>query len=76
MKKMLLTLATIITTSAASISLSIANLPHPTETQKQLETTANTIAIAGATAIFGMLDDEDKAEQKHDRDQDSKDEDA
>jgi hypothetical protein len=54
-------IATILTTSAILISLSIANLPNPTETQKQLETT-NTIAIAGAAAIFGMLDDQDKAE--------------
>jgi hypothetical protein len=76
MKRTLLTLAAAITASAASISLSVANLPHPTEMQKQLGNTANTVAIAGATAIFGMLDDEDKAEQKRDRDQDSEDEDA
>ena len=76
MKKTLLTIATIITASAASISLSIANLPHATEMQKQLANTTNTIAIAGATAIFGMLDDQDKEKPKRDRDQDSEDEDA
>ena len=63
MKKTLLTLAAAITTFAASISLSVANLHNPTEMQKQLGNTANTIAIAGATAIFATLDDQDKDEQ-------------
>jgi hypothetical protein len=63
MKKTLLTIATIITTSAAIISLAVANLPNPTEMQKQLGNTANSVAIAGATAIFATLDDQDKDEQ-------------
>ena len=59
MKKSLLTLATVITVTAAGTSLSLATLPNPTDVQKQLSNTANAIAIAGATAIFGLLDDED-----------------
>ncbi|MBD2057667.1 hypothetical protein H6F88_16855 [Oculatella sp. FACHB-28] len=60
MKKPLLTLATVITATAAGISLSLATLPNPTDIQKQLSNTTNMIAIAGTTAIFGLLDDEDK----------------
>lgn len=60
MRKTLFTLTTVITTTAASTSLYIATLPNPTETQKQLANTANTITIAGATALFGMLDEEDE----------------
>jgi hypothetical protein len=59
MKKPLLTLATAITASAAGTSLYLATLPNPTDIQKDLSNTANTIAIAGATAIFGLLDDGD-----------------
>jgi hypothetical protein len=60
MKKTLLTLATVITTSAAGTSLYLATLPNPTDIQKDLSNTANGIAIAGATAIFGLLNDEDE----------------
>lgn len=60
MKKPLLTLATVITATAAGTSLYLATLPNPTDTQKQLSTTTNAIAIAGTTAIFGLLDDEDE----------------
>lgn len=60
MKKTLFTLATVITTSAAGTSLYLATLPNPTDIQKQLSNTTNTIAIAGATAIFGLLDDQDE----------------
>ena len=59
MKKSLLTLATVITATAAGTSLSLVTLPNPTDAQKQLSNTANVIASAGATAIFGLLDDED-----------------
>ena len=59
MKKPLLILATAITVAAAGTSLSLATLPNPTDIQKQLSNTANAIAIAGVTAIFGLLDDED-----------------
>ncbi|MBD2115190.1 MULTISPECIES: hypothetical protein [Cyanophyceae] len=60
MKRTLLTLATVITTSATGISLYIGTLPNPTDVQKQLSNTTNTIAIAGATALFGLLDDNDE----------------
>lgn len=60
MKKKLLTVATVITTTAVGTSLYLATLPNPTDTQKQLSSTTNTIAIAGATAIFGLLDDDDE----------------
>lgn len=59
-KKALLSLATLITTTAAATSLYLATLPNPTDIQKELSDTTNTIAIAGATAIFGLLDDEDE----------------
>lgn len=60
MKKTLLTLATLITTSAAGTSLYLATLPNPTDIQKQLSNTTNAIVIAGATAIFGLLNDQGK----------------
>ncbi len=60
MKKTLLTLATVITTSAVGTSLYLATLSNPPDIQKQLSNTTNTIAIAGATAIFGLLNDEDR----------------
>lgn len=60
MKKQLLSLTTFITITAAGTSLYLATLPNPTDIQKQLSNTTNTIAIAGATAIFGLLDDEDE----------------
>jgi hypothetical protein len=59
MKKKLLTLTTVITTTAAGISLYIATLPNPSDAQINLANTTNTITIAGATAIFGLLDDHD-----------------
>ena len=60
MKKHLLTLTALITTSAAGTSLYLGTLTNPTDIQKQLSTTTNAIAIAGATAIFGLLDDKDE----------------
>jgi ABC-type phosphate transport system substrate-binding protein len=57
MKKTLLTLATIITTTAAATSIYMSTLPTPTDTQRELSNTANTITIAGATTIFGLLND-------------------
>lgn len=59
MKNQLLTLATLITATAAGTSLYLATLSNPTDIQKDLSNTANVIAIAGTTAIFGLLDDED-----------------
>jgi ABC-type phosphate transport system substrate-binding protein len=60
MKKVLLTIATVITTTAAGTSFYLATLSNPTDTQKQLSSTTNTIVIAGATAIFGLLNDDDE----------------
>lgn len=60
MKKNLFTLATVITTTAAGTSFYLATLSKPTDIQKQLSTTTNTITIAGATAIFGLLNDQEK----------------
>lgn len=60
MKKPLLTLATVITATAAVISLYLATLSNPTDIQKDLSNTANAIAIAGTTAIFGLLDNDDE----------------
>lgn len=65
MKKPLLTIATLITTAAASTSLALATVPNPTDIQKQLSTTANTIAIAGTTALFGLLDDNDDGKSEN-----------
>ncbi len=59
MKKSLLTLTTVITATAAGTSLYLATLTNPTDMQIQLSNTANTIAIAGTTALFGILDDYD-----------------
>ena len=58
MKNPLLTFATVITSTAISSSLYLASLETPTDIQKQLSTTINAIAIAGTTAIFGLLDDD------------------
>ncbi len=60
MKKPLLILATLITTAAAGTSFYLATLPNPTDIQKDLSNTTNAIAIAGTTAIFGLLDDKDE----------------
>ena len=60
MKKQLLTLATVITATAAGTSLFLATLSNPTDIQKQLSNTTNMNAIAGTTAIFGLLDNEDE----------------
>jgi ABC-type phosphate transport system substrate-binding protein len=64
MQKTLFTLATVITTAAAGTSFYVATQPQPTDTQKELSSTANTIAIAGATAIFSLLNENDE-DSKH-----------
>ena len=46
--------------SVIATSIYLAGLENPTEFQKQLSTTTNAIAVAGTTAIFGLLDDDDK----------------
>ncbi|NER00146.1 MAG: hypothetical protein F6K30_26190 [Cyanothece sp. SIO2G6] len=62
MKKPLLTFAAVITTTAIATSAYLATLENPTDIQRDLSTTSNAIAIAGTTAIFGLLDDEDEDE--------------
>ncbi|MEM9213180.1 MAG: hypothetical protein AAGD25_02440 [Cyanobacteria bacterium P01_F01_bin.150] len=57
-KKALLKITIFITSLAAVISIYLATLEKPTSIQDRLSTTTNAIAIAGATAIFGLLDDD------------------
>ncbi len=61
MKKSLLHFAVSVTSTAIAASFYLASLENPTDAQKQLSTTTNAIAIAGTTAIFGLLDDDDKS---------------
>ena len=58
MKKTLLAITSVITAMGATTSIYLATVDNPTEIQKQLSTTANTVTIADATAIFGLKDDE------------------
>lgn len=58
MKKSLLNFAAAVTSTAIAVSIYLASLENPTEIQTQLSTTTNAIAIAGTTAIFGLLDDD------------------
>ncbi|MBE9117734.1 hypothetical protein IQ249_17695 [Lusitaniella coriacea LEGE 07157] len=57
MKKPLLVLTATITSISAATSIYLATLENPTDIQKQLSTTVNSISVAGTTAIFGLLDD-------------------
>ncbi|MBP0029246.1 hypothetical protein [Roseofilum sp. Guam] len=57
--KSLLRFAIALTSTAIATSIYLASLQNPTEIQKQLSTTTNAIAVAGTTAIFGLLDDDD-----------------
>ncbi|BAY21258.1 hypothetical protein NIES2100_10080 [Calothrix sp. NIES-2100] len=59
MKKTLLALATSITLSAAGTSFYLTTLPNPTDAQMQLSTACNTISVAGASAIFTLVKDDD-----------------
>jgi hypothetical protein len=60
MKKSLLTFTVAVTSTAITASFYLAGLENPSDIQKQLSTTTNAISIAGTTAIFGLLDDDDK----------------
>lgn len=64
MKNPLLASATVITSTAIFASIYLASLNNPTDIQRQLSATTNTITVAGTTAIFGLLDD---ADEKSDR---------
>lgn len=58
MKALLLTFAIAVTSTAIFTSIYLAGLKNPTDIQGQLSTTTNTLAVAGATAIFGLLDND------------------
>jgi hypothetical protein len=60
MKKTLLAFTLSLTTASGAIALHLASLPNPTEAQKALSTTTNTIALSGTGAIFAMLNDSDR----------------
>ena len=63
MKHSLLAFTTVMTSTAIATSIHLAFLDSPTDIQKQLSTTTNAIAIAGTTAIFGLLDDDKKSDR-------------
>jgi uncharacterized membrane-anchored protein len=58
MKKKLFILSSIMTSITLMISIYLATVDNPTDIQKQLSTTANAVTVAGATAIFGLMDDD------------------
>jgi hypothetical protein len=60
MKSQLLALATSLTVGAMATSGYLASQPHPTELQKTLANTSNTIALTGTAALFGLLNDDDE----------------
>ena len=62
MRKKLLCLVSVIISVAGVTSVYLASLDNPTEIQKQLSTTANMITVAGTTAIFSLLDDDDQGD--------------
>ena len=62
MRKKLLCLVSVIISVAGVTSVYLASLGNPTEIQKQLSTTANMITVAGTTAIFSLLDDDDQGD--------------
>jgi len=62
MKNPILAFTLTLTTASGAIALHLASFPTPTEAQKALSTTANTIALSGTGAIFAMLNDGDRDE--------------
>lgn len=58
MKTILISFTTAITFVAIASSVYLAGLENPTDIQTQLSTTTNAIAVAGTTAVFGLLDHE------------------
>ena len=63
MRTSFLAFVAITTTTAISSSIYLASLESPTDIQKQLSTTTNTIAVAGTTTILGLLDSDDSDDQ-------------
>ena len=66
MKNPLLTPALVITFISIAASIHLAYIDKPTDIQKQLSTTTNAIAVAGTTAIFGLLDEDDLGDKNSD----------
>ncbi|MEM8640618.1 MAG: hypothetical protein AAGG51_17640 [Cyanobacteria bacterium P01_G01_bin.54] len=66
MKTSLLRFTIALTSTAIALSLYLATLNHPTDLQKQLSTTTNTIALSGTAALFGLLN-ADESDQNPDR---------
>ncbi|MEA5469219.1 hypothetical protein [Spirulina sp. 06S082] len=64
MKTNLRNLVTSITAIAATVSITIALHPNPTEVQTNLANTTNAIAIGGATALFSLPDDEEDEKEE------------
>ncbi|MGJ3253854.1 MAG: hypothetical protein ACFE0J_22380 [Elainellaceae cyanobacterium] len=58
MKKSLLIFVVFINSIAIGMSVYLSTLENPTDIQKELSTTTNTIAIAGTTTLIGLLDDD------------------
>jgi hypothetical protein len=59
MKTKLITLAASMTIASGSLSYHLSTLPQPTPNQTNLITVLNSITIAGTTALFGLLDDDE-----------------
>jgi hypothetical protein len=60
MKTKLIILAASITIASGSASYHLSTQPQPTESQKNLITILNNVTISGTTALFSLLNDEDK----------------
>lgn len=59
MNKTPLTLTVVITSIAVATSIYLATVEDPTEIQKQLSSTTNTIALTGTTTIFSLWNDDE-----------------
>lgn len=69
MQKAILAFAITITTIAGATAFHLASLPNPTEAQKALSNTANTIAISGTGTVFAMLNSDRNDEDYNDDDE-------
>jgi hypothetical protein len=72
MKTTLLAFTLTLTTAAGTIAFHLASLPNPTEAQKVLSTTANTIALSGTGAVFAMLNHGDRGKKDEQDDEEDK----
>jgi hypothetical protein len=60
MKAKLITLVASLTIASGSLSYHLSTLPRLTPAQTNLITVLNEITIAGSTALFGLLNDDEK----------------